>query len=214
MNLIIVRHGETIENATNISMGHIDGTLSELGQSQVVKLGERLKNEKIDFIYCSDLGRTKATLLEITKYHVGVPVIYDEILRERGKGIYEGLPQSVQKSAREIKNIDYFKFRPMDSDKHKGESFEDVKDRASRFAHYLLKNHTENETILVCTHGGWKTSFMHYFMNLPFEGKDFSFNFKNTSVSIFELNQDKNHVIHLINYTKHLEDNTSGDNND
>lgn len=214
MKLIIVRHGETIENANSISMGHIDGTLSELGQSQVLKLGERLKNEKIDFIYCSDLGRTRATLLEIIKYHHGVPVIYDKILRERGKGIYEGLSRDIQKEARHAQNIDYFKFRPADSSIHKGESFEDVKERAAQFARYLLKNHAENETILVCTHGGWKTSFMHYFMNLPFEGKDFSFNFKNTSVSIFELNQDKKHVIHLMNCTKHLEDDVSGTNND
>jgi len=214
MKLIIVRHGETIENATSISMGHIDGTLTELGQSQAIKLVERLKNEKIDFIYCSDLGRTKATLSEIIKYHSGVPVIYDQILRERGKGIYEGLPRSVQKEDRLAQNIDYFKFKPKDSTKYKGESFEDVKDRATRFARYLLRNHAENETILICTHGGWKTSFMHYFLDLPFDGNDFRYNFKNTSVTIVELSQDNNHTVHLLNCTDHLEKDVSGENND
>ncbi len=214
MKLIIVRHGETIENANHISMGHIDGTLSELGQDQVIKLGERLKNEKMDFIYCSDLGRTKDTLLEIIKYHSGVPVVYDEILRERGKGIFEGQPRSAQKEDRNLKGLDYFVYRPESSDEYKGESFEDVRTRVSNFINYLLKNHDDNETILICTHGGWKTTFMFHLMNKPFSENDSIVNFKNTSVSIFHLSKNRDHTISLLNCTKHLETEVSGTNND
>ena len=36
--LILVRHGETVENVTGIAQGWKDGTLSELGTQQVAKL--------------------------------------------------------------------------------------------------------------------------------------------------------------------------------
>ncbi|MBW2970484.1 histidine phosphatase family protein, partial [Candidatus Woesearchaeota archaeon] len=53
MKLIIVRHGQTIENAKKICQGQSLGTLSEKGIKQAKKIGERLKNEKIDKIYVS-----------------------------------------------------------------------------------------------------------------------------------------------------------------
>jgi broad specificity phosphatase PhoE len=200
MKLIIVRHGETIENANGISMGHIDGTLSDKGLDQVKKLADRLKNEKIDFIYCSDLGRTKETLKEIIKNHPHVPVVYDELLRERGKGVFENHPQDEHRIAREESGLSRFEFRP-----EGGESFIDVSVRVKKFVTTLIKNHEPNETILIVTHGGWKNAFISYFMNIPYKNEIFYFAFKNTSVSIFELNEDTDHLVHVINCTKHLD---------
>jgi broad specificity phosphatase PhoE len=200
MKLIIVRHGETMENVNNISMGHIDGTLTTLGQSQVEKLGQRLKDEKIDFIYCSDLGRNKDTLKEIAEFHQHVPVVYDPLLRERSKGIYEGLPKTVLAEVREKTGMSKFDYRP-----EGGENFHDVKERVDKFINELFKKHSDSETILLVTHGGWKNSFMSYLMNLPFEESVGSFQFKNTSVSVFSLTKDMNYQIHLVNCTKHLD---------
>ncbi len=199
MKLIVVRHGETFENVNNISMGHIDGTLTPNGIIQSIKLGELFKDEKLDFIYCSDLGRTKDTLKEIIKYHPGVPVVYDPLLRERAKGIFEGLPQTEHNKARTKSGLGKFDFRPVG-----GESFIDVKIRVEKFINYLLSSHQANETILVVTHGGWKNSFMSYITNMPFSEESL-YDFKNTSVTIFELSKDNNHQAKLINCAKHLE---------
>jgi len=55
--LIFVRHGETEENKAKIVQGQKHGKLSEEGLEQAKKVAERLKDEKIDFIYSSDLDR-------------------------------------------------------------------------------------------------------------------------------------------------------------
>lgn len=209
MKLIIVRHGETNENANNISMGHIDGTLSEKGKIQVEKLGRRLKDEKIDFIYSSDLGRTKETLKEILKYHSHVPVVYDELLRERAKGIFEGRSQIEHRDAREASGQSRWEYRP-----EGGENFIDVRNRVGSFIEKITKQHSEDETVLLVTHGGWKNAFMSYFMSIPYKNEMFFFAFKNTSVSIFELNKGKDHLVHVINCTKHLDDSVGIEKND
>ena len=48
MRLIVTRHGETVDNINGIIQGHTQGKLTENGKEQAKKLGERLKNEKIE----------------------------------------------------------------------------------------------------------------------------------------------------------------------
>jgi len=67
MKLIIVRHGETEENKKGIVMGHLPGKLSQEGINQIKKVALRLKDEKIDFIYSSDLTRASDTGLLILR---------------------------------------------------------------------------------------------------------------------------------------------------
>ena len=59
MKLILVRHGETNENKNKIVQGFLNTTLSKIGIQQAKKVANRLKDEKIDFAYSSDLDRAK-----------------------------------------------------------------------------------------------------------------------------------------------------------
>ena len=88
MKLIITRHGETEENKAGIIMGHLHGTLSENGKEQAKKVALRLKEEKIDAIYSSDLARSSDTAKEIAKYHPKTPLIFAKDLREKYLGKY------------------------------------------------------------------------------------------------------------------------------
>lgn len=83
MKLIIVRHAESKANVKGIRQGQkIDTPLSKLGKEQAKKVAERLKNEKIDAIYSSDLKRAKETAEEIAKHHK-LKVRLNKKLRER-----------------------------------------------------------------------------------------------------------------------------------
>lgn len=55
MRLILVRHGETKDNDAGILQGQLHGELNKSGIEQAEKVAVRLKNEKIDFIFTSDL---------------------------------------------------------------------------------------------------------------------------------------------------------------
>jgi broad specificity phosphatase PhoE len=197
MKLIIVRHGETEDNAKKIIQGQNPGKLSALGKEQAKKVASRLKNEKIDFIYCSDLGRAKETLVPIVESHQNIPTIYEPMLRERKFGVFDGKTMKDYKQAKDAANDR--KWRP-----ENGENFYDVKRRIRKFLKHLLKNHSGNDTILIITHGGWKGTFFSQIMQIPRE-KAFFLQFDNTSVSKIELRGDGKHKFGVINCTKHLD---------
>jgi broad specificity phosphatase PhoE len=59
--IILIRHGETEWNASNIFRGRADVDLNETGLRQAEQLGEYLSSEEIDFIYTSPLKRAVRT---------------------------------------------------------------------------------------------------------------------------------------------------------
>ena len=63
VELILSRHGETLENQRHLLQGQLPGTLSPLGLQQAEDLAERLKNETIDAVVSSDLDRSYRTAL-------------------------------------------------------------------------------------------------------------------------------------------------------
>ena len=67
--------------------------MTEVGRSQAQQVGARLRDEKFDLVYSSDLSRAYDTCLAIT----GDPevIIKDQLLRERDFGRFEGQPNSV-----------------------------------------------------------------------------------------------------------------------
>ena len=67
-------------------MGHNPGKLSSLGIEQARKLAERLKDEKIDVIFSSDLARAADTAKEIAKFHPNIPLELTKDIRERFLG--------------------------------------------------------------------------------------------------------------------------------
>jgi len=200
MKLIIVRHGQTPENLVDITQGQLDTHLSQVGIIQAQKLAKRLKNEQLDFIYCSDLARTKETLLEIIKFHPDTPVIYDERLREWSKGeAYQGKPRSLYFEAQRSSGLNEYDFKPVGA-----ESRNEQLARAQEFLSYIQSHHEQNETILAVTHAGWKQVFFHAFFDLPLAPETMDkLAFDNTAVSVFEFNEN-GRWIRLLNCSRHL----------
>jgi len=88
--IIMIRHGESLGNATDIYLGHTDWDLTERGKAQADAVAEYLRNEKVDAIYSSDLIRAYHTALPHSKIH-GIDIIKTQGLREIYIGEWEGL---------------------------------------------------------------------------------------------------------------------------
>ena len=142
MKLIVARHGETIENVKGISTGHLPGTLTERGIRQARVLGTKLKREKIDAIYSSDLRRASETAKEIS-LKLGIPVNYTKELRERNFGELQG-----KKGGPTLKSAFPMSFEPKNA-----ESLSHLNGRIRRFLADVVKKH-KNDTVLFVTHGG------------------------------------------------------------
>lgn len=196
MKLIIVRHGETEENVEKIVQGHKLGILTNKGLEQAKKLGQRLKDEKIDVIFSSDLLRAKNTTREIEKYH-NIPVHYDKELNERCMGIFEGRPVEEYEKALNESGLDIGDFRP-----EGGESFTELRERAKRFLERLREEY-KGKTVLISSHGWFSAMLLGILLNMPIE-EAADLDLENASINIIELGENAEHKAHLINSIEHL----------
>lgn len=87
--LILTRHGETLENKQDIMQGHMPGTLSPLGIEQAGQLAVLLADEVIDVVVCSDLARSLDTA-KIVAVRRGLTPQPTPLLREIDWGPYTG----------------------------------------------------------------------------------------------------------------------------
>ncbi len=86
-----LRHGETDWNAKDLSQGSVDVPLNETGLAQARAAAARLAGRGIATIVSSPLGRARVTA-EIAGAALGLPVAFDEGLREVAFGVQEGQP--------------------------------------------------------------------------------------------------------------------------
>ena len=194
MKLIIVRHGRTEENEAGILQGQLPGKLTKEGIEQAKKLALRLKTEKIDHIYSSDLARAADTAKEIARHHPKIPLDLVAGLRERNLGILTG---------RKKDEVGWISSKPRPTIEG-GESLKELFDRAERFLHKTLSKHP-NDTILFVGHNSINKAIMTAVMGKTWEDIRTIETQKNTSVSIFEIDENRNHKIHLMGCVKHLD---------
>ena len=88
VELWLVRHGETVENATGILSGWIEATLSPLGVQQAKALKPKLASVSFDAVYASPLQRTQDTAR-----YAGFPApVTEPPIQELCFGDYGGTP--------------------------------------------------------------------------------------------------------------------------
>jgi len=134
--LILVRHGETVDNVNQIMQGQTQGQLTAQGQLQAHRLAESLRSEPIDVFVSSDLKRSVDTCRVVAEGH-GKDVVTTPLLRERDWGSFTG------------RYIPSLKGETWPDDI---ESLEALKHRASRFMKYITDNYP-GLTVLAVGHG-------------------------------------------------------------
>ncbi|MBA3383527.1 MAG: histidine phosphatase family protein [Actinobacteria bacterium] len=146
--LILVRHGETDWNAQHRWQGHSDTELNDAGREQARRLAEGLG--RVDALYSSDLSRARETA-EILAGTIGVEVRFDQRLRERGFGAWEGLTtEEIESSFPDEQR----RWRAgIGAGAHNAEPFEAFAARVGSFVEEIGQRHV-GEEVLVVAHGG------------------------------------------------------------
>ena len=90
MELILIRHGETIWNKEGRVQGLSDIELSDIGLNQARKLALSIQDHPIHAIYSSPLKRAHQTALIINEIH-HAPINLEPGLMEMNQGDFEGL---------------------------------------------------------------------------------------------------------------------------
>lgn len=147
MNILVIRHGETIENAQGIVQGQLPGRLSEKGIKQAKKAARELATKNFDYIYCSDLQRCVDTLGILIKEIKDIPVRYTEELREISFGVYQGMYANDLPDWKTLEGGFYTRRPP------EGETINQFRQRTINYMNELFNQH-KNDELLIVTHGG------------------------------------------------------------
>ena len=196
MRLIIVRHGETDFNKNGIMHGQVNTQLNKKGFEQVAKLAERLKSEKIDIIFTSDLDRAQQTAMGIAQYHKA-PIIATEQLRERSHGIFDGKPALNYLNFIKKYGLNRVTFKP-----DGGESYPMVKVRAQKFLGSIMGKY-ENKTVLISSHGAFNRQLLGILLEIPIE-QAVDLAQGNACLNIVDVDEKGKHEAKVIGCVKHL----------
>jgi len=160
MEIYIVRHGQTIWNASNLLQGSVDIELDEKGRELAGKTGEKLEHTAFDKIYSSPLIRAYETACLI-RGHRNIPIIRDDKLRELNFGVNEG------KNFKELladtsDPFHYFFERPeLYRAPEKGETLEHICGRAAEFMTEVIEPQAkELKRIMIVGHGAMNKALM------------------------------------------------------
>ncbi len=89
VELVYESHSLTEDNERGHATGWLDGRLSETGRLLAAELGERRRNDGIDAVFVSDLGRAVETA-EIALGGTEIPIFRESRLRECNYGSLNG----------------------------------------------------------------------------------------------------------------------------
>ncbi|MDP9752097.1 histidine phosphatase family protein [Thermoanaerobacter pentosaceus] len=198
--LYIVRHGQSEWNLHNKMQGIQDIDLTPTGLKQAELLASRLKNEKIDCIYSSDLKRAYITAQIIAK-ELGLEVHKVSELREMSFGIWEGLTaEEINELYKEIYTL--WKTNPIKANIEKGETLEEVQKRMLKKTWEIVKEN-DGKNILIVSHG---TSIKALILGLLGIELSFypKFRLDNASLNIIDVKEDGKTVLVLFNDACHL----------
>ncbi|MDG5777486.1 histidine phosphatase family protein [Haloarculaceae archaeon H-GB2-1] len=151
-SIILLRHGETDWNSEDRIQGWAPKGLNDRGREQARAAGRHLADEyDVDRMIVSDLERTRETAEMVREGGVDCEPTFDEAWRERDFGVFQGFERDevleLRPRAAELESLTAL------DDIDNGEDRATVRERVEGAFEELLAT-TDDETVLVVTHGG------------------------------------------------------------
>lgn len=165
MELLLIRHGESVANREGRIQGQRDYPLSEEGRRQAERLAKWLSRKRIDALYSSDLSRAYQTAAAIARYH-SLKVIARPDVREVKLGRFETLTMDeVQKKYPEYAGADFLSTGLSDV-----EQADEVYRRALAVVEDLYDRHQSGYVVLV-SHGLFISCMLQALLNIKWPGR-------------------------------------------
>lgn len=148
LEVCLVRHAQSVSNASGVWQGQGDSPLSDMGRTQVEALGRALSHEQYDLVLTSDLSRAADT----AKASGGAEVEHDRAWREIHVGDWEGLTmeQVVERFPEQIEALKARRTFAIGG----GETWPEVFQRADDSLTSLRRRMPDGGRAIVFTHGG------------------------------------------------------------
>lgn len=208
IELVIVRHGQSVADIEERHEGRADFPLTDLGRQQAAKLAVWLKEKfNFDLIISSPLKRAVETT-EIINQEYNIEIEYDNSLMELNNGVLAGLlrAEAQERYPMPEGGRKYFERVP------NGESMIEFRVRAEEFLSQLiydLSKENKDKRVLIVAHGGSISMLFQSFLNLPIDN-ECSINTGDTGVHIWRANARSRRIV-FANLSEHLKEEICGD---
>ena len=154
--LVLIRHGQSVWNATNRFTGWTDVELSEKGEGEAATAGEQLADVRFDVVHTSGLIRAQRTAeIVMSKNRVSgeIPTKQDERLNERHYGDLQGLNKAETAEIHGAEQVHIWR-RSFDVPPPGGESLEMTAERTiPYFVEEVIPDLNSGMNVLVAAHG-------------------------------------------------------------
>jgi broad specificity phosphatase PhoE len=174
MELILVRHAESIWNAEERWQGQSDIPLSTRGEEEALRLAARCADLEVDAVIASDLMRAKETAAAVVRARGKGALVTHEGLREMNLGAWCGLPHAevVSRFPDELAALAQGDDRRIGGD---GESLPIFSARVHQALHEVCETHRGAKRLMIVMHGGCIRSVLFAMLGLkgrmrPLEG--------------------------------------------
>lgn len=182
MKFYVVRHGQTDWNAKGRIQGKTDIELNEIGIEQARQLKALIKDYNIDLIISSPLKRARKKA-EIINETVKCNIIFEDSLKERGYGIFEGM---IRKEINdELINSDILNNYYINKEYKEIETIQSLCSRVWKLLDNLKPKYKDNNILLV-THGGTIRAINGYFNGINEKGIIDNPGLKNCEIKFYE----------------------------
>ncbi|MFH1749825.1 MAG: histidine phosphatase family protein [bacterium] len=205
MKIILVRHGESEGNISNLIQGGMSKiNLTVNGCEQAKKLAEKLHKVKVDLAFVSPLDRAKQTAEIISKKHPTAKIEFSDKLKEKDAGVFAGRPGDEMINACQTSGLPFGEFQP-----EGGESWYQAGERVVGFVEEIINKYKNTDmTILLVGHGSIFTYMLMWADKFdPQKNTKEIYDYyhpANTAVAIIEVNQEGEPILVSLNDTSHL----------
>ncbi|TPR17384.1 histidine phosphatase family protein [Apilactobacillus timberlakei] len=191
MKLYFIRHGKTKWNLESRYQGAGgDSDLLPQSYKEMEKLGSYLENINFAHAYSSPIKRARITAERVISQLKHRPnLTLWSRLEEFNLGKMEGQKFDDVK-IKYPQSFDNFRNHPekYDAKEIDGESFQDVIDRMRPAVNYMVKNHNNDDNLIVFSHGAALKALINSLLGTPIKNIKQRGGLANTSTTILETN--------------------------
>jgi alpha-ribazole phosphatase len=160
--LFVARHGEV--GGDGVLRGQVDVPLTDRGLAQARQVAERLADEPLAAVYCSDLERSRVGA-ELVAHGRSLPVLADPAFRELDMGRWDALPMAeVWRRERDLLEAWWADLEGFVVPG--GESMGQLRDRVLPALNAVLARHP-GETVCLVAHGGVNRVILFEAVGIP-----------------------------------------------
>lgn len=194
MQLLLIRHGESVANRARILQGHFDSPLNAHGLRQAESLADMLADDRIAAIFSSDLMRARQTAQAVAD-RLSLPLSIDPDLREIHIGIFTGLSWA-EIAERYPEHHQRLVESSMDwSVVPEAEGEADSQERLDRFLAKIQARHAD-ERLAIVAHGAILRRLIKRLVGLP-PGMRLDFEISNASCTELQLTPRGTRILYM-----------------